>query len=120
MSLPHAAGSIASTVEDMYRFDRALKEGTLLSDRSNQLLFTIHASSEPNDMIYGYGTFVDPVLNTVGHMGEIEGFRAATYRYVSEDLTVIVLTNQEKIPAEELQAELAALVLGSSEELEST
>ena len=109
MSFPHGAGSLASTVEDLYLWDRALKEGKLLSPESNTLLFTVHAASIKNQMSYGYGFFIDVDKGTIGHMGSIEGFRAALYRYLDDDLTVIVLANRENISAVDLQEELAFL-----------
>lgn len=109
MSFPHAAGSLTSTVTDLYLWDRALKESSLLPEKINQLLFTLHAGSEQNSISYGYGFFIDTVKHVAGHKGSIEGFRAASYRYSDDDLTVIVLSNQEKISAINLQAELASL-----------
>jgi CubicO group peptidase (beta-lactamase class C family) len=109
MSFPHGAGSLASTVEDLYRWDRALKEGKLLSSGSNRLLFTVHAVSIKNEISYGYGFFIDADKGTIGHTGSIEGFRAALYRYPDDDLTVIVLANREDISAVTIQEELAFL-----------
>lgn len=93
MSFPHGAGAMASTVEDLYLWDRALKEGKLLSKESAEQLFQVQASS--GQIAYGYGFFIDQAKQTIGHMGEIEGFRAASYRHMENDLTVILLSNRE-------------------------
>lgn len=111
MSFPHGAGSLASTVEDLYRWDLSLKAQALLSPKSSELLFFPHATSRKNNIAYGYGFFIDEKKQIIGHMGSIEGFRAALYRQLKEDLTVIVLTNNEKISALDLQEELAAFTL---------
>lgn len=113
MSFPHGAGSLASTVEDLYRWDRALKEGRLLSKESTQKLFEIQASSEKNHIAYGYGFFVDSEKHTIGHAGSIEGFRAASYRHLDDDVTLILLSNQESTKAVALEQELYSLLFCS-------
>src|SRR3954447_5477315 len=49
MSIPYAAGSLYSTVEDMFLWDQALRGDKILSEKSKQLMFT------PNLSNYGYG-----------------------------------------------------------------
>lgn len=110
MSFPHGAGSLASTAEDLYRWDRALKKNTLLSKESSEKLFQVQASSEKNQIAYGYGFFIDPEKHTVGHMGSIEGFRAASYRHLDDDVILIILSNQETTQAVSLEQELSSLL----------
>lgn len=110
MSFPHAAGSLASTVEDLYLMDLALKEEKLLSHKSMQSLFKIHASSGKNAITYGYGFFIDPVKHSIGHTGSIEGFNAALYRHLDHDITVIILSNQEKTQSLALEQALYSLI----------
>ncbi|MBS0629270.1 MAG: beta-lactamase family protein [Verrucomicrobia bacterium] len=102
MSFPHGAGAIASTVEDLYHWDRALKEGKLLSKQSTEQLFKVQAGT------YSYGLFIDQVTHAIGHKGSIEGFRASAYRYVDQDLTVILLSNREDVNIAALQQELSS------------
>lgn len=110
MSFPHGAGSLASTVSDLYLWDRALKEGKLLSKESTEKLFQVQAFSEKNHIAYGYGFFVDSEKRTIGHMGSIEGFRAAAYRHLEGDVTLILLSNQENTQAVALEQELYSLL----------
>ena len=49
MSLPYAAGSIYSTVDDLYKWDQSLYEDKILSAESKRLMFT------PGLGNYGYG-----------------------------------------------------------------
>jgi CubicO group peptidase (beta-lactamase class C family) len=104
MSFPHGAGAMASTVEDLYLWDRALKEGKLLSKASMEQLFQVQAVQ----ISYGYGFFIDQATRTIGHMGEIEGFRAALYRHLDQDLTVILLSNREDANVIALEQELSS------------
>jgi CubicO group peptidase (beta-lactamase class C family) len=118
MSFPHAAGALATTVEDLYQLDRALQGAKLLSKKSTASLFLIHGSSQKHRMTYGYGFFIGPHNleleqargHIVGHYGTIEGFRAASFRYPDEDLTIILLSNVENTPVNELHLALAQII----------
>lgn len=111
-SFPHGAGSLASTVEDLYLWDQALKTSKLLSKDSTQKLFQVQACSKINQIVYGYGFFIDPEKKTVGHKGSIEGFRAAYYRHLEDDLTVIILSNHETTNAVSLEQKLFEMIKG--------
>ncbi|HKR11604.1 MAG TPA: serine hydrolase [Pyrinomonadaceae bacterium] len=95
MSLPYAAGSIYSTVEDLYKWDQALHEGKILSAESRKLMFT------PGLSTYGYGIRVtdeaigNSALKTklIGHTGGINGFNSLLTRAVDKGQTVIILDN---------------------------
>ena len=108
MAFPHAAGGLVSTVEDLYKLDRSLKEAALLSQASLDALLTIQAYSEKNQIAYGYGFRIGPLNqgmkgcreSIIGHFGSIDGFEGALVRYVDEDLTIILLSNVEKTPVE--------------------
>lgn len=98
MSLPYAAGGLYSTVEDLYRWDRALMEGEVLSEAS------LAQSIEPQAIIsveekkaYGYGWSLDSPdgRQCISHAGIIDGFRALNVWFPEEDLTVILLSNQQ-------------------------
>ncbi len=52
MSVPYAAGSMYSTVEDLYLWDRALRDGELLGESLSKAMFT------PGMGDYAYGWFV--------------------------------------------------------------
>lgn len=113
MSFPHAAGSLASTVEDLYIWDRALTGDKLLSKQSRNQLFQVQASSEVNQISYGYGLFIDDKRHTIGHMGSIEGFRAALYRHLDDDVTLIILSNREDTQAVALEQQLSSIISSS-------
>ncbi|MFB1485208.1 serine hydrolase [Corallococcus sp. RDP092CA] len=95
MSLPYAAGSLYSTVEDLYRWDRALYENTLLPEALKQRMFT------PGLENYGFGLRMDPlplsdgktVLATIGHSGGLNGFSSRIYRVPASREVVILLDN---------------------------
>ncbi|MCM2373971.1 serine hydrolase domain-containing protein [Aporhodopirellula aestuarii] len=108
-SSPGAAGALYSTVEDMFRWDRALYTNKLLKKKHRDLMFTpnrdvpeVKAAGGRPHSNYGYGWQIDtrthPVTKrrtkVINHGGAINGFRAMESRLVEDDAFVIVLCNQ--------------------------
>lgn len=95
MRIPYAAGSIYSTVEDLYKWDQALHEGKVLSAESMRLMFT------PSLSDYGYGIRItERLLGKTGektkiiwHAGGFPGFNSLLSRAVDKKQTVIILDN---------------------------
>lgn len=91
MSLPHAAGALCSTVEDMYLWDRALKSSKLIPKKLSELMF------KPVREIFACGWMVDEQLGLtrIQHAGGIDGFQTAILRFPEADACVVVLSNVE-------------------------
>jgi CubicO group peptidase (beta-lactamase class C family) len=95
MSLPYAAGSLYSTVDDLYKWDQALYEDKIMSAESKRLMFT------PGHGNYGYGLVISdqPIGKSeqktkfIGHGGGINGFNSLFTRAVDKRQTVIILDN---------------------------
>lgn len=95
MSLPYAAGSMYSTVEDLYKWDQALYDDKILSDESKKLMF------KPGLQDYGYGFFIQerPIGKTnqkvkvVQHGGGINGFNCLFTRVVDQKHLIVILDN---------------------------
>lgn len=113
MSIPYAAGGLYSTVEDLYRWDRALYTEQLLSPELMNLIFTPHSPTDI-DTSYGYGWEMGKLNNhmVVFHGGNIEGFATEIRRYLDDRLTIIVLSNQQDLPINKITDSIAALVFG--------
>ena len=96
MSIPYAAGSLYSTVEDLYLWDQALYTNKLLSSKSMESLFNSYIKT--GESSYGYGWFIDEADGASGkvkvteHGGGINGFNTIIYR-IPEDKNLIVLLN---------------------------
>lgn len=118
MSLPHAAAALSSTVEDLHKFDQALKGTVLLSKASLDTLFTIHGSNAANKIASGYGFRIGPLNrgmeecqpDIMGHFATIDGFEGAFIRYPHEDLTIILLANVEKTDVRSFHKNIARLL----------
>lgn len=108
MSLPYAAGSLYSTVGDLYKWDRALYTAKVLSKASLDLMFT------PVRNEYGYGWMLGPMANhkQIGHGGGIPGFSSYIARFPDDDAAVIVLSNNIQGNAAAVAAALAGTLFG--------
>lgn len=98
MSIPYAAGSLYSTVEDLYLWDQALYGNKILSEKSMESLFKSYISL--GRASYGYGWFIDEVdngdkvkLKTIGHGGGINGFNTIISRYPADKNLIVLLNN---------------------------
>ncbi|MFP2909205.1 serine hydrolase [Pyxidicoccus sp. 3LFB2] len=98
MSIPYAAGSMYSTVEDLYRWDRALYLDTLLPAALKQRMFT----PALNDYALGWGTRPFKLhdgkteLAGVSHSGGINGFSTLIVRAPERKEVVILLDNTSR------------------------
>ena len=98
MSIPYAAGSLYSTVEDLYKWDQALYSNKLLSKKYMDLFFGAHIKS--GDSHYGYGWSIgnetigstEKQVAAISHGGGINGFNTLITR-ATDDKSLIVLLN---------------------------
>lgn len=95
MSLPYAAGSLYSTVEDLYLWDQALYTEKLLSAKTKELLFTPYIQG------YGYGWGIrekslpdsEVKLTSISHGGGINGFNTWIERIIDDKQLIVLLNN---------------------------
>lgn len=113
MSIPHAAGALYSTVEDLYLWDRALYTEKLVKKSSLDKMFT------PFKGNYAYGWNVLSLFDrkVITHGGGINGFRQNIARYVDDDVCIVVLSNIETAPVDKISMDLAAIVFGEEYEV---
>lgn len=97
MSIPYAAGSLYSTVEDLYIWDQALYGEKMLPAKSKELMFT------PNLNNYAYGWMIRSAalgpnkvaVPTIMHGGGINGFNTVLVRMPAEKRLIVLLDNAE-------------------------
>jgi len=113
MSIPHGAGALYSTVEDLYIWDRALYTEKLVKKSSLQKIFT------PFKRNYGYGWSITRIFGRkrIGHSGGINGFSTHISRYINDDACIIVLINIQSAPAGRISRDLAAILFGEKYEM---
>jgi len=87
------AGGGYSTVGDLFRFDQALRGGTLLTRESLDQLW--RAYPELGSADYGLGFFVErgPAGTIVGHSGGFNGISAVLSMWLDAGYTVAVMAN---------------------------
>ncbi len=98
-------GGIYSNVEDLARWDRALRDHTLMTAAEMQPAFAPVKTSggaktddgEPTE--YGFGWFLDPYKGRkrAWHSGTTTGFRTYIARFTDEGLTIIILCNRDDL-----------------------
>jgi CubicO group peptidase (beta-lactamase class C family) len=88
---------VYSTVEDLFLFDRALRDGLLLTKTTLDSAYSPHSKLQNNYFGYGLGwrMFVDSAKNEqiVYHTGWWHGFRHIFLRDMKRDITIVVLSN---------------------------
>jgi CubicO group peptidase (beta-lactamase class C family) len=91
ISLWNSAGGIYSTVDDLYKWDRALYTEELISKKTLNTIYT------PVKNNYGYGWFIsrDENNTTYSHEGSAFGFVSEITRQVDNDVFIVVLSNEE-------------------------
>lgn len=115
MSIPYAAGALYSTVEDLYRWEQALSTEQLVPRVYLDEMFAPHAAiPESWGSGYGYGWFIGKErgrpINV--HGGGIPGFSTIVARYPDDQVTIIVLSNQENTNVEFIKDFLSKQIFG--------
>jgi CubicO group peptidase (beta-lactamase class C family) len=89
MSQPYAAGSLYSTVDDLLKWDLALRGGKVIGPASVKAMFTDYGFK------YGYGQFIETRDGRPywSHGGGINGFITSFGRYPDDGVTIVVLSN---------------------------
>ncbi len=95
MSIPYAAGSLYSTVEDLYLWDQALYTDKVLSAQSKALMY------KPFLENYAYGWAItnasfkqnDQPVQVISHDGGINGFSTTIVRFPNEKNLIVMLDN---------------------------
>ena len=97
MSIPYAAGSLYSTVEDLFLWDQALYGEKILSAKSKELMFRANLNN------YGYGFVIRKAslgpnkfeVPVITHNGGINGFNTIIIRMVNDKRLIVLLDNAE-------------------------
>jgi CubicO group peptidase (beta-lactamase class C family) len=114
-------GGVYSSLDDLAKWDDALRNHTLLSAQEMRPAITpvaLPADSklqvtEPDGSpaAYGFGWFLSPYRGhaRMWHYGESIGFRSAIERFTKDNLTIIVLENRSDLDPAKLALKVADL-----------
>lgn len=124
-------GGIYSNLDDLAKWDDALRSHTLLSAEEfapalvpakltsgASTLWPAGEASGDNQhptkpVSYGFGWFVDPYNGhkRMWHTGDTSGFRTVIERFAAENLSIVVLCNRTDLDPEALALKVAGLYL---------
>lgn len=125
-------GGIYSNLEDLAKWDDALRNHTLLSEKEMQHALAPvklndgsepHWPVQPNDdnlhpgmpVSYGFGWFLDPYNGhqRMWHTGSTMGFRTVIERFFGNSVTIVILSNRTDLDPEKLSLQVADMLLST-------
>jgi D-alanyl-D-alanine carboxypeptidase len=112
-SFPAAAGSLISTIDDLRLWIHSLNTGKVLSAAAFQQMITPPDIPDTTER-YGFGMYLWQVRGVpfIGHSGQIDGFASTAAYLPTQDVTIIVLANDDNFDAQTMARRLAAIALG--------
>lgn len=120
MSVAFSAGSIYSTVEDLFRWDQALYTQELLPAKYMDLIFTPHIPAWGQHYGYGWNIGKKRIGNTkdylpvVEHDGGINGFNSLIVRVPSARSSIILLNNTGGAPLYQMSDAISGILYDKS------
>ena len=95
MTQPYAAGALASSVDDLARWDAALYTNTLLKQRTLRRAFQSATLADGQPTGYGYGWTVGSYAGhpIIAHNGDVNGFSTQMMRLPKDKVYIAILTN---------------------------
>lgn len=90
-----SAGAIVSTIEDMTKWEAAMAGDKFLKPETKNQMWTAVKFNDGTPYNYGFGWMVAlfRAHKLISHSGQTAGFAANISRFVDDNVTVIVLTN---------------------------
>jgi CubicO group peptidase (beta-lactamase class C family) len=113
-----AAGELSMTPSDLSKWDVALLEKKILSEKSYQELTTEVKLKDGASTHYALGLSLGELMGTptLSHSGEVSGFLATNTVFPKKGDAVIVLSNEDGIGLiSAMSREISGLVLGGSD-----
>jgi CubicO group peptidase (beta-lactamase class C family) len=120
-------GGVYSSLTDLAKWDEALAQHTLLSEKEMQPALTaaqLTTGAQPKwpansdrpagtPVSYGFGWFLDPYRNhsRTWHYGDTLGFHSYVQRFPADRLTIIILCNRTDLDPESLATKVADYIL---------
>jgi D-alanyl-D-alanine carboxypeptidase len=116
MSVPHAAGALLGSVEDLARWGQALHHGRVVSAEDYARMIAPTAMPDGTTVPYGFGLSNATVRGrrAIEHTGGIFGFSTDSIYFPDEDLYIAVFANSDQpatAPSLALRR-IAAIALG--------
>lgn len=109
----HSAAGLCSTVDDLFRWQRALIERRLLEDESYAAFTNATSLSDGSKSFSGCGSYVMQLGEFEGFAfgGTLAGFTAHVAYYPDYELSIILLAEGDEAPLRSLERKMARAVL---------
>ena len=91
-------GDLLSSLDDLYKWDQALYDEKILTNKSKESMFVPHVFMKSSlGRAHGYGWFIDTIhgKRVVEYTGALVGYLSKVMRFVDDGITIIILTNVE-------------------------
>ena len=114
MLLPYSAGALMSTVEDLYKWNRALLSDKFVKRETLEKAWTEYKLSDGKGTHYGYGWFLSQVQGSpsIEHGGGINGYLTNGIYLPKEDVFVAVFSNNTAKGPATVSTKMAAIAIG--------
>jgi len=114
LSQPYAAGSLMSTVEDLFIWNRAIRSNKLVKQESIDLAFTNYELNNGEKTNYGYGWGINEINGspTIEHAGGIFGYVTNSIYMPNEDVFVAIYSNCDCNGPGVVSTKMAAIAIG--------
>lgn len=113
-------GGVYTSLHDMVRWDKAVREHILLNTEEMQAALTpvrppdgMPYEPDGTTAEYGFGWFLNSYKGhrRMWHYGETVGFRTAIERFPEDKLTIVILCNREDLSPQSMALKVADLYL---------
>jgi CubicO group peptidase (beta-lactamase class C family) len=112
-----ADGGLELSLMDFIAWDKALRQRRLISSESYRRMWTPFPLSDgtPNPERYGFGWRIRLVggHQVIEHRGARQGFTTNISRYIDDDMTIVILTNQGSAEPANITHHIAGLIVSA-------
>ncbi len=114
MTQPYSAGSIMSTVGDLFKWHQAVHSYKLVKKETIDRAFTEYKLANGDGTGYGYGWFLSQLQGspTIEHGGGIFGYLTSSIYLPEEDVFVALFSNSNGKSPDFTSFKMAALAIG--------
>lgn len=115
LNMAYGAGFLCSTVEDLYKWNEALKAEKLVTSETLTKIFGKHAEIQGLGQ-YGYGWFIATGAfgEEISHGGNTIGFTSLNALFPEKNAQIVILTNKGYMDLETIKESIVDVLNGGS------
>jgi CubicO group peptidase (beta-lactamase class C family) len=118
-TVPFSAGAIFSTVDDLWKWNQAIFNYTLVKEELLEKAWTPTKLNDGTLISYGYGWQLGRVgeFKTIGHGGGIDGYLTFEMYIPDQKIYITILSNRMTVNPEEYVYQVAEIVTGINKQM---